>query len=102
MMAAPSAHLTNIGGRTFHETPPLPGDDGATFANCRNEVPMAEKFTAAYWHERAEEARVLAERITTEDLRLAMLEVVSNYEALAEYTEKMERRRRQPPSRMLN
>ncbi len=53
---------------------------------------MAEKFTAAYWHERAEEARVLAEQITAEDLRQAMLEVVSNYQALAEYTEKMELR----------
>jgi hypothetical protein len=86
----------------FPGFPPPPGDDGAAFPDCHNEAPMAEKFTAAYWHERAEEARVLAERIASEDLRHAMLEVVSNYEALAEYTEKMERRRRQPPSRMLN
>jgi hypothetical protein len=48
---------------------------------------MPERFTVADWRERAEGARVLAGRMTSEESRQAMLEVARNYEALAEYAE---------------
>lgn len=52
---------------------------------------MAQHFTAAHWHERAEEARTLAAEMADEKSRQGMLEVAGNYDKLAAYAEKMER-----------
>jgi hypothetical protein len=52
------------------------------------------RFTAAHWRDRAEEARVLALALSDEKARQDMLEVASHYEKLAAFTEKLQRHRR--------
>jgi hypothetical protein len=51
---------------------------------------MVDKWTAGYWRDRAEEARVLAFQMTDYRLREQMLEIARNYDKMAEYTAKQE------------
>ena len=49
---------------------------------------MPPKFgTPAYWQGRADEARALAEDMSDEDARRAMLAVAENYESIAKRSE---------------
>jgi hypothetical protein len=54
---------------------------------------LPESFTSAYWRHRAEEARKIGDQMTNNDPRKSMLQVASQYERLAEFTEKMKRSR---------
>lgn len=50
---------------------------------------MPEVFPARYWHDKAEEARLLAEQMTGAETHYAMLAVARNYDKLAQYSDKM-------------
>jgi hypothetical protein len=49
---------------------------------------MSNKITAAQWRERAEETRVLAEGMVSEEARRDMLEIARQYDKLAEHAER--------------
>jgi hypothetical protein len=49
---------------------------------------MPERFTAARWRARAEEARVLANLMTNKESREGMLDVARKYDTLAEHADK--------------
>ncbi len=51
------------------------------------EEAMPERFTAARWRERAEEARALAKLMTSKESREGMLEVARKYDTLAYYAD---------------
>ena len=52
------------------------------------ETRMPERFTAARWRARAEEARVLANLMTNKESREGMLDVARKYDTLAEHADK--------------
>jgi hypothetical protein len=47
---------------------------------------MAEhmRYTAAYWHERAAEARAVAENMATAETRRMMMAIAADYDRLSE------------------
>jgi hypothetical protein len=49
---------------------------------------MSDRITAAQWRERAEETRVLAERMVSQEARQDMLEIARQYDKLAEHAER--------------
>jgi hypothetical protein len=49
---------------------------------------IKKELTPAYWHKRAEEAMVLAERMTDNMTRTLMMGVADDYKRIAEQTER--------------
>jgi hypothetical protein len=53
---------------------------------------------AAYWRERAHEARAAADRLRDGDAKRAMLQIAKGYDAMAETTEQRAERQRRAPA----
>jgi hypothetical protein len=62
-------------------------DDRACSSSMANEVPL---LNAAYWKQRAEQARVTAESMHQSDARRLMLEMAQGYDRLAKMAEARE------------
>ena len=50
-------------------------------------MPSEPPHDAEYWRKRAEEARTLAERMTSAEIKAAMLDVAESYDRVARLTE---------------
>jgi len=55
-------------------------------------VPSEPPHDAEYWRKRAEEARTVAERMTSAEIKAAMLDVAESYDRVARVTEETARK----------
>ncbi len=49
---------------------------------------MGKRFDAAFWRDRAEETRLVADQLTDKDATRILMEIAENYERMARLAEK--------------